>query len=87
MKKPRNLQINKRLVIIICVISTPIIVLLSYFFVIGSLVQAIIFTIMEFGLIIFTISYNKLKSERQENSTGKLATLLKGLEIFFFVYH
>lgn len=81
LKRLRNLQINKRRVtIIIGIISSPIIVLLSYFFVVGSLMQAILLTIMEFGLIIFTIYYNKLKSKSQENSTGKLATILKGLE-------
>lgn len=89
LKRLRNVHINKKLVkIIIIIISTPIIVLFSYFYVTGSLMQAIFLTIMEFGLIIFIIYYdkliiyyNKLKSKSQENSTGKLATILKGLEV------
>ncbi len=81
LKRLRNLHINKkRATIIIVIISIPIIVLLSYFFATGSLIQAIFLTIMEFGLVIFTIYYNKLKGKSQENSTGKLATILKGLE-------
>lgn len=90
LKRSMHLKINKKsLLLLLGIISSPIIVFIAYFFAVGSFLGAIFLTIMEFALISFTICINrflltknkkKLQKETQENSGGKLATILTKLE-------
>jgi hypothetical protein len=70
-KRPIHLKINKkRLLLLLGIISFPIIVLLSYFFGVGSFLEATFLTTMEFALIFFAVCYNKFfinKNNKPEN--------------------
>ena len=64
--------------ILLGIISLPIIVFLSYSFVVGFFVQGILLAIMEFVLIFFTICYNKFFINKNDKKSKDMVIEKKG---------